>query len=123
MTDSLSTATSPSSVCRRCGCHLSGVIVTGYTALMGQPVRMHERCAVGTPVDRMAAWRPVGVSYVIRRNITGGTNVIVRQNGVTVHVISYTRRSSALRACITGAAWRDAMRYGSLNPTPNPTDN
>jgi hypothetical protein len=109
----ISTATNPSTVCRRCGCHLSGSVVTAYTTLMGQPVRMHERCAVGTPTDRMAAWRPVGVSYVIRRNVMGGTNAIVRQNGRTVHVVSYTTRHSALRAVITGAAWREAMRYGA----------
>lgn len=110
----LSTATSPSTVCRRCGCHLHGESVTGYTALMGQPVRMHAVCADGTPVNRMASWRPVGVSYVIRRNVMGGTNVIVRQNGRTVYVASYTRRSSALRAAITGAAWRLAMKYGEF---------
>ena len=112
----LSTATSPSGLCRRCGCHLTTPVetVTGYSALMGQPVRMHVVCAEGTPVDRMASWRPVGVSYLIRRTVMGGSNVTVRQNGRTVYVASYTRRSSALRAAITGAAWRLAMKYGEF---------
>src|SRR5688500_12512566 len=84
----LSTCTSPAKSCRYCGAwlpthaHASRDIATAFTALMHVPVRMHGDCA--------SRWRPVGISYVIRRNIMGGTNVIVRQNDRTMHVISYT---------------------------------
>jgi hypothetical protein len=91
--------------CRYCGCWSHGQMVTAFTHFMHSPVVMHKACA--------ESWRPLGLSYVVRRNVMGGYNASVRRNGRTTLVISYTRRRDAVRAILRGSAQRQELRYGA----------